>query len=79
MTLGPVTKLGERNKKIAKKLDDDVMSGCCDVIAIFPIYSQFGAIRKQDSGRIVFAKRWPKNADFLQKMLPSAKLRGPWY
>ena len=25
----------------------------CDVIVIFPIYGQFGAIRKQDSGRIV--------------------------
>ena len=25
----------------------------CDVIAIFPIYTQFGAICKPDSGRIV--------------------------
>ena len=25
----------------------------CDVIIIFPIYDQFGAIRKPDSGRIV--------------------------
>ena len=25
----------------------------CDAIAIFPIYGQFGAIRKLDSGRIV--------------------------
>ena len=29
------------------------MSENCDVIAIFPIYGQFGAIRKPDSGRIV--------------------------
>ena len=79
MTLGPVTKLDERNKEMSKKIDDDVMSGSWDVIAIFPIYSQFGAIWKQDFGRIVCTKRWPKNADFLQKMLPSAKLREPWY
>ena len=29
------------------------MSENCDVIAIFPIYGQFGAIRKPDSWRIV--------------------------
>ena len=29
------------------------MSEDCDVIAIFPIYGQFGAIRKPDSGHIV--------------------------
>ena len=29
------------------------MSENFDVIAIFPIYSQFGAIRKSKSGRIV--------------------------
>ena len=29
------------------------MSENCDVIAIFLIYGQFGAIRKQDSGRLV--------------------------
>ena len=29
------------------------MSNNCDAIAIFPIYNQFGAIRKPDSGRIV--------------------------
>ena len=29
------------------------MSNNCDVIAIFPIYNQFGAIWKPDSGRIV--------------------------
>ena len=29
------------------------MSENCDVIIIFPIYGQFGAIRKPDSGRIV--------------------------
>ena len=29
------------------------MSENCNIIAIFPIYGQFGAIRKPDSGRIV--------------------------
>ena len=29
------------------------MSKNCNVIAIFPIYGQFGVIRKPDSGRIV--------------------------
>ena len=53
MKLGPVTKLDKRNKTTSKKFDDDVMSENCDVIVIFPIYSQFGAIWKPDSGRIV--------------------------
>ena len=38
---------------MSNKFDDDVMSEHCDVIVIFPIYGQFGAIRKPDSGRIV--------------------------
>ena len=53
MKLGPVTKLDKRNKTTSKKYEDDVMSANCDVIVIFPIYGQFGAIRKPDSGRIV--------------------------
>ena len=84
------------------------MSESCDVIAIFPIYSKFWAIRKPDSGRIVCRAYifidsnllsyktdlkylntsltlllkvlfLAKSADFLQKMLTPAKLRGPWY
>ena len=51
MKLRPVTKLDKRNKTTSKKFDDDVMSKNCDVIVIFPIYGQFGAIRKSDSGR----------------------------
>ena len=35
-----------------KKTDDEVMSANCDVIAMFPIYDQFGAIWKSDSGYI---------------------------
>ena len=49
MKLGPVTKLDKRKKNV-KKIDDDVISANYDVIATFPIYGQFGAIRKTDSG-----------------------------
>ena len=52
MKLGPVTKL-DRNKTQFKKIDDNVMSKKYDAIVIFPIYHQFGTIRKLDSGRIV--------------------------
>ena len=52
MKLGLVTKLYKRNKTKSKTFDDDFMSNC-DVIVIFQIYGQFGAIRKSDSGRIV--------------------------
>ena len=52
MKRGPVTTLDKTNKT-SKKIDGDVMSGNCDVIAIFPIYSQFVAIWKPDSGCIV--------------------------
>ena len=45
--------LTRKTKQRQKKIDNDVMSANCDVIVIFPIYGQFGAIRKPDSGRIV--------------------------
>ena len=53
MKLGPETKPVKINKTISKNFDDDVMSEKCDIIVIFLIYGQFGAIRKPDSGRIV--------------------------
>ena len=53
MKLGPVTKIDKRNKVTSKKIDDDIISDNCDVIVIFPIYGQFGAIRKPDPGRTV--------------------------
>ena len=53
MKLRPVTKINKRNKSTSKKFVDDVMSENSDVIDIVPIYGQFGAIRKPDSGRIV--------------------------
>ena len=57
MTLGPVTKLDKKKKTTPKKLDNDVMPLNCDVIVIFPIYGQFGAIRKPDSG-CIFCKTY---------------------
>ena len=52
MKLEPVTKVHKRNK-ITSKYDDDVMFKNYDVIVIFIIHGQFGAIQKPDSGRIV--------------------------
>ena len=51
MKLEPVTKLDQRNTTTAN--DDHVMSANCDVIVIFWMYDQLGAIRKSDSGRMV--------------------------
>ena len=53
MKLIPITKLYKKNKRSPENLGDDVMSSNCDVIVIFPIYSQFGAIWKADFGPIV--------------------------
>ena len=50
MEPGPVTEFDKRNKATLEKIDNKVMSKNCDVIATFSIYSQFGAIRKPDSG-----------------------------
>ena len=46
MKLGPITKLDKRNTAMSRKNDDEVMSVSCDVFGIFPVYGQFGAIRK---------------------------------
>ena len=53
MKLGPVTKLEKRNKTTSKKFDGDFMPENCDIIFIFPIYGQFGAIQKPDFGCMV--------------------------
>ena len=53
MKLGSVTKIDKGKKTTSKKIGHGVMSENCNVIAIFPIYSKFGAIRKPDSGRKV--------------------------
>ena len=52
MELGLITKIGKSNTATSKK-NDDVMLTNCDVIVFFPIYCQFEAIQKRDSGRMV--------------------------
>ena len=53
MKLVPITKLDKRNKTKSKKFGYDVMLENSDVIVIFLIYGQLGAIQKPDSGRRV--------------------------
>ena len=53
MKFRPVTKLDKRNKTLPKKFNDDIMLANYDVIVIFLIYGQFGAIQKPDPGCIV--------------------------
>ena len=64
MKLGLVTKLDKRNKT-TKKFDEDVISANCDVIVIFPIYGQFGAIWKPDSGHLVRKTVVRRNSNLL--------------
>ena len=45
MTLGSVTKFDKRNTTTSKKFGYGVMSRNCDVIVIFPIYDELGAIQ----------------------------------
>ena len=48
MKLGPLTKIVKRSERTSKKFDDDVMQN-----VIFPIFGQFGAVQKPDSGHRV--------------------------
>ena len=50
MKLEPVIKVEKGNTLTSKKIDDDVMSANCDIIAFFLIYGQFAATQKPDSG-----------------------------
>ena len=52
MKLGPVTKLNKWNTLTSQKIGDDVMSANM-MSLFFPIYYQFAAIQKPDSGRFV--------------------------
>ena len=65
MKPGPVTKLYKRNKTTSKNFDDDAISENCNVIVIFSIYGQFGAIQKPDSGRRVCKTYVFINSNFL--------------
>ena len=44
MEFGPEIKLGKKNKAMSNQFDHDVMSLNCNVIIIFSMYGQFGAI-----------------------------------
>ena len=65
MKIGPVTKLDKRNKTTPKKFEGGVMSDYCDAIVIFPIFGQFGAIRRADSKRTVCKAYIFVNGNFL--------------
>ena len=52
MKLDQQLSLTRETQQHQKKFDDDVMSANCDVIVIFPIFDQFGAIWKPDSGLV---------------------------
>ena len=65
MKLGPVTKLDKRNKKMSKKFDVEVMSANCDVIVIFGIFGQFGAVQRLDSGHRVCKSYVSSNSNLL--------------
>ena len=58
MKLGPITKPDKKNKRQKKltsfyQTDNNVILPNCAVIVIFPLYCQFGTIRKLNSGCIV--------------------------
>ena len=55
MRLGPVTKLDKRDKKTSKKIDNDVKSENCDVIAIFRIFQFRGWIPDTKSAKFMFS------------------------
>ena len=65
MKLGPVTKLDKRNKTTSKTFDHYVMSENYDVIVIFSIYDQSGAIWKPDSRYLVCKTYISINSDLL--------------
>ena len=65
MKLGPVTKFGKGRKTTSRKFYNDFMSANCNVIVIYPIYAQFGAIHKLDSRRRVCKTYIFINSNFL--------------
>ena len=73
MKLRPVLKFDRRNMAMSKKFDDDIMSANCDVIVIFPIYGQSGAIQKPDSGHMVCKIYTVMNSIYLTKTKNSTK------
>ena len=61
LKLEPVIKFDKRN---AKKIGNE-RSVHCDVTVICPVYGQFGAIRKSDSGRMTYNSHTFINSNFL--------------
>ena len=59
MKLGPVTKLGKRNKATSKKYDVDVMSESSDVLSIFGFLANLeqsgGRIPDTESAKVMFS------------------------
>ena len=49
MKPGPVTILDKRNKTTSRKIDHDVMSENYDLVVIFRISGQFGAVLIPDT------------------------------
>ena len=51
MKLGPVTNFNKRIMATSRKFDDDVIS---TNYIFFPSYAQFSAVRKSDSGAMLY-------------------------
>ena len=51
--LGSVTKIDKKNRTTSKNFDVDVMSENCDVMVVFRIFGQFGAILMPDSEQTI--------------------------
>ena len=49
MKFGPETKFDKRDKLTSKNFDVYIMSEKCDVVVIFRLFGQFGAVRRPDS------------------------------
>ena len=54
MKLAPETKKFSQRQLHIKKIDNDIVSVNYEGIVIFPVFGRFGAIRKPDSGSIVY-------------------------
>ena len=73
MKLGPASKHDKRSTAMSKKTDDDVMSANCDVVVFFPIYGEFSAVRKPDSGCMVYKTYIFINNNLLQNLKTELK------
>ena len=61
----PITNFDNRNKTLLKKFENDDMWENYDVIVVFLIYRQFGAILKLDSVCIDYKTYIVINSNFL--------------